>query len=414
MGDGTTLGHFRKDIPMVDAKGRPERHFSYAFDEVAAQAQAASTAVTGETKLAFGPGRSAESTTRIVLIGGSSSSGPGPAGPAGVGIPGPRGDRGPAGFGLPGPAGATGAQGPAGASGTTIPIMGPRGDDGRTRVVLLPSARSPPEVPIVVSINSVIDTGYCWVVSESLEVAGGVSLEVAAGSRLEVTGAVGGTLIGTRVFTSGSGSYVPTPGTNAIWIRMIGGGAGSSGCVSPGAGLVSLGRGGGAGAYLEKFLTRFVGAVYSVGTGGGGGSSGSNPGGAGGDTTFTTGSVVYTAGGAPATAVPSSVTPPGVGGGAAGGTATNGDVNTPGGSAIDGFALSTTSALRGNGGQSVFAPLPGGGFAGGTNFSATSTAAAANAYGQGASAPAVAESGAAQAGATGAGGIIIIHEYGFN
>jgi hypothetical protein len=120
---------------------------------------------------------------------------PGTAGAAGaLGPPGPRGSDGARAMPIPGPSGSNGINGTNGATGSPGP-PGPRSSDGPTRVMLLgsqaPSSGSAnPEVPIVVTTNSVVDTNYCWVVSESLEIAGGVSLEIAGGARVEITGSI--------------------------------------------------------------------------------------------------------------------------------------------------------------------------------------------------------------------------------
>ncbi len=111
-----------------------------------------------------------------------------------------------------------------------------------------------------------------------------------------------GRRIGRRILT-GSGTYVPTAGTNTIVVTCIGGGGGGSGAAITGSGQLSTGGGGGGGGLSKKTYTSgFSGLAYSVGAGGVGfgGTGGANYGTAGGNTTF--GSIIANGGGA-ATAI---------------------------------------------------------------------------------------------------------------
>ena len=109
-----------------------------------------------------------------------------------------------------------------------------------------------------------------------------------------------GSLVGVKVFTSATYTYTPDPGTNTIWVKMIGGGGGGGGAAAataPG----GNGGGGGSGAYCELSVS---GVVYtanyytgSVGQGGSGGASTPAAGNPGTATTFNVNTTTYTANG---------------------------------------------------------------------------------------------------------------------
>ncbi|KTD29661.1 hypothetical protein [Legionella maceachernii] len=91
-------------------------------------------------------------------------------------------------------------------------------------------------------------------------------------------------------FTSGSGTYTPTAGTQFIIVEMCGGGGGS-GAATATTGTIAISGPGGAGAYVKfKMTAAQIGASlsYAVGTGGSAGVGGASPGagGTGGSTTF--------------------------------------------------------------------------------------------------------------------------------
>jgi hypothetical protein len=51
---------------------------------------------------------------------------------------------------------------------------------------------SSPEVPIVLTVDTIIDTNFGEVIPESLEISSGIQLEIQGGARLEITGQVSG------------------------------------------------------------------------------------------------------------------------------------------------------------------------------------------------------------------------------
>lgn len=84
-----------------------------------------------------------------------------------------------------------------------------------------------------------------------------------------------GRLINIRTFIAlGTTVYTPTPGTGSIVVEAVGGGGGGGGAHAAGAGNVSFGHGGNAGAYGKaRFTTGFSGVNIVVGTGGTGGAN---------------------------------------------------------------------------------------------------------------------------------------------
>lgn len=243
---------------------------------------------------------------------------------------------------------------------------------------------------------------------------GNVLTKSGDGSAWAAPASASGSLIGRQVITAtGAGTYTPTSGTVSIVIELQGAGGGGGGIASPGASNFASGRGGGGGAYLRKRLTTaFSGASYSVGAKGTGGTAGNNAGNSGGNTTFTAtggGGTVYTAGGGVGGNGGAGVATPFVGAVAAGGTATNGDINIPGGASFNSIGLSATSAMGGRGGVSKFSP---GAAPINTNTANTSGAGnAASGYGGGGSAGLGVGTGAAVAGGDGSDGILIVWEY---
>jgi hypothetical protein len=221
-----------------------------------------------------------------------------------------------------------------------------------------------------------------------------------------------GRLIGIRVITAtGSGTYTPTVGTSWIVMEMVGGG-GSGGGAASSSGQVSPAAGGGGGGYLLKKLTAsFSGASYSVGTGGTAPSAGNNAGNSGGNTTFTDTSgspVTYTAGGGPGGTAGASSSGASMNNPVAGGTATNGDINIPGGGSGGGWRFSGTNGNGGNGGDSQMGR---GGHERPTYGTGSNPGNAGTGYGGGGGGAATGGSGQSAAGGAGANGVIIIREY---
>ena len=142
----------------------------------------------------------------------------------------------------------------------------------------------------------------------TLDASGGVTV----GQNLTVVGSVSGVagrlLRAPQMYTSGSGDYTTPAGCKAIYVELVGGGAGGN----------TNGASGGAGGYAAKYFSPVVPSTnyaYVVGTGG------TANGNAGTNSTFTALGTTVTA-----TA----------GSGTTGGTPTNGDVNIRGGNGSGG------------------------------------------------------------------------------
>lgn len=221
-----------------------------------------------------------------------------------------------------------------------------------------------------------------------------------------------GRLIGRQIFTSGSGTYTPTTGTNSIVIELQGGGGGGGGVANPAAGQSAGANGGGGGGYLRKRLTaNFSGASYAVGAKGTGGAAGNNAGGNGGNTTFTeTGGspTTYTAAGGVGGVGGGSQVVGFVRAGSAGGTATNGDINITGQASDIVVNLNSANTHGGNGGFSHLG-IPGGG--GTAILTALENGIAGKGYGSGGGGGASNNGAGTAAGGNGADGVIIIWEY---
>lgn len=214
-----------------------------------------------------------------------------------------------------------------------------------------------------------------------------------------------GRLLNIQTFST-SGTYTPTPGTNKIIVRGIGGGGGGGGAGATTSSQAAVATGGGSGSFGEIFFTGTIAAqTVTIGTPGSGGAAGANAGTAGGGTIFGT-----------------LATFPGGNGGAAGVAATPPFLNTnvpaaPGavtttGTIINiqrggvpgpGIALSILSAIGGSG---ATGPLGqgGNGNAGGAGNAATGLGAGGGGAGGGATL-------AASAGGAGSVGGLIIFEY---
>ncbi|WP_413534361.1 hypothetical protein [Rahnella inusitata] len=106
-----------------------------------------------------------------------------------------------------------------------------------------------------------------------------------------------GRLLNTQTFTA-SGTYTPTPGTNTLKVRAIGGGGSSGGVPATPAGQTGLSQAGYYGQFIELIIpvTAFTGQqTVIVGAGGVPPSAGGNTGNAGGVTSF--GSIFFLPGG---------------------------------------------------------------------------------------------------------------------
>lgn len=194
-----------------------------------------------------------------------------------------------------------------------------------------------------------------------------------------------GRIAARTIYTTGTAqTHTFQARTNSAIVEGIGGGGGGGG-----GGVGGAGSGGGAGGYFKKRLTSLQASLtYTVGGGGGASASG-------GTTTVVHDGVTYTAtGGSGGT---SSVV---VADGANGGTASNGDINIPGGPGFTGFGYTDAGGapsqyMSGNGGSSLLG-------AGGKRGSAGGSAG--TGYGSGGG-------GGGTAGGAGAGGVVIVTEY---
>jgi hypothetical protein len=198
-------------------------------------------------------------------------------------------------------------------------------------------------------------------------------------------------------------------GLRAIRVRMVGGGGASGGTLATAAGENAAGAGGGGGGYAEVFLTDMsaLSSSETVTRGAGGTAATGATGGAGGTSSFGTFCVAAGGGGGVVGANTSTVT---LSNGGSGGTGTTGDLlieGSDGGNSLvtDDLARSFTIAARlaSEGGGSVLSGrqrVDAGG--------ATRAGLAGKLYGGGASGTRTSAVVAAQDGAAGANGIVIV------
>jgi hypothetical protein len=214
-----------------------------------------------------------------------------------------------------------------------------------------------------------------------------------------------GRLLNIQRFTSGSATYTPTPGTNSVIVRVIGGGGGSGGAPATGAAQFSMGCAGGAGAVSRKRLTTgFSGVTVTVGAAGAAGASGA-AGGAGGTSSF--GALVTCTGGTGGSALAAASSAGGASSIMAGGTATGGDENINGGASKYNFISASFAGTVANGGD-----CPGYGAGGGGVFITVNTATQSpTGFGAGAGGLCLGASLAATLGVAGAPGLVLVEEY---
>lgn len=162
----------------------------------------------------------------------------------------------------------------------------------------------------------------------------------------------------TLITTKGDGTYTPPAGVKAFSVIIVGGGGGGGGILSV-VGTSAGAQGGGAGGSIIKMIQ--VGSTatgsYTVGTGGAGAAPGNNNGITGSASTFSWGVVALTCGagvgGLGANSASGSPSMIGDQTHGTGGTATGGDLNSPGGRGFPGVVMAST-AWAGYGGNSVF------------------------------------------------------------
>lgn len=209
-----------------------------------------------------------------------------------------------------------------------------------------------------------------------------------------------GRLINIRVFSSG-GTYTPTTGTAAVYVKVQAGGGAGGGTPLTNASQVAAGSGGTAGAYAEGYYTSsFSGITLTIGAAGAGVSGAA--GAAGGTTSF--GALLSCPGGGGGN-VGSAATSTFVTGAASNtaactGTALISRVGQQGGQSM---VIAGPVSRSGDGGPSVFAGSVLGLWGGGTGLIGL--------LGSGGSGANAGISTAAQAGATGGAGLIEVFEY---
>lgn len=220
--------------------------------------------------------------------------------------------------------------------------------------------------------------------------------------------ALGGKLIGVQKFTA-NGTYTPTAGTKFIIAEGNGGGGGGGGTPATAAGQRAVAHGGQCGGYARaRYTSGFTGGLaVLIGAPGAGGAAGQNVGVAGGTTSL--GSILSIPGGSggnsdtASTSVPTLFTS----------TTTAVDPTVTGGVLIQSvqpvsgtgpFALTLTQTMSGCGGDSFF----------GRGGRSNTNGAGLGGLGSGSGGSgAGAQSGlSAQAGGSGAPGILIIYEFG--
>ena len=213
-----------------------------------------------------------------------------------------------------------------------------------------------------------------------------------------------GRLLNVQVFTSGSGTYTATAGTNNIIVQCLAGGGGGGGAATTSSQL-SAGGGGGAGGYSLLLVTGSSATyAYAVGAGGAGGAAGQNNGIVGGNSTF--GTLITATGGGPGGGGPALSSSGLSGAGGAAGTSTGGNYNIAGGTGQWGYGIAGGASFPGTGGISIF----GSGTFGLASFTTENGTASPANTGAGGSAGATFNSAAASGG-DGGSGIIIVWEY---
>lgn len=214
-----------------------------------------------------------------------------------------------------------------------------------------------------------------------------------------------GALINVVSFSSGSGTYTPTAGTNSVIVHLLGGGGGAGGCVAQTSNGGNASQGGSGGGYVvHRYTSGFSGLSYSVGAAGTGGANSGANGGNGGDTTFG----ALTAGG-------------GIGGAGistANGTSTWSNANaTPGGGAGGGNLINRGGdrSFQGGYGATNHALFPNGAngpFGAGGTANLNADGGASTGFGSGGGGIINTTSSAiARTGGAGSGGFILIYEY---
>jgi len=209
-----------------------------------------------------------------------------------------------------------------------------------------------------------------------------------------------GRLLNIQTFTS-SGTYTPTPGTQSIVVEIVGGGGAGGGAPATTSSQVSNGSGGGSGSVARaRYLSGFSSVAVTIGAGGSGVVGGA--GNAGGTTSF--GALLSAPGGSPGNVnlQSNSATFTTAIGGSGGGSCTgSGIIFSANGTSGQSSYLNLINVYEGVGASSPYgAPSP----AGNTPF-------ASSGFGAGGTGSGNTGGLAAQAGAAGSHGLVIISEF---
>lgn len=208
-----------------------------------------------------------------------------------------------------------------------------------------------------------------------------------------------------QIFTSGTAAtYTKPAGVTSILVEVLGGGGGGGG-TSGASSSLSCGAGGGGGGYARLYVSSASSTyTYTIGGGGAGGVAGNNAGTSGGTTTFSASSLQATGG---AGGIGGAANTAGIQGvGTVGGVGSNGNFNCNGqpGTGGNTFGAVVNSGVPGFGGSSLYG---GGGVPPSTNNNAGNPGQVYGGGGSGAFSNTV-----NQAGGSGAGGLIIVWEFG--
>ncbi len=203
---------------------------------------------------------------------------------------------------------------------------------------------------------------------------------------------------------AGATTFSSLPGATKVRVQVVSGGGGGGGTEGNGAGARSTGGGGGGGGHAASLLAAPLSSIpVTVGAGGAGGSAtGVGVGGTGGTSSF--GGLLSATGGAGGAKGLTSTGFPLLIFGGTGGFGSLGNLMTGrGGNGGDGYTLSASVGVSGEGGFSLFGQ--GGGKTGITNGDPAST------VGGGGGGAAAAPSTGGFNGGAGAGGVIVVEEY---
>jgi hypothetical protein len=208
-----------------------------------------------------------------------------------------------------------------------------------------------------------------------------------------------------QIFTSGTAAtYTKPGGVSSILVEVLGGGGGGGG-TSGASSSLSCGAGGGGGGYARLYVSSASSTyTYTIGGGGAGGVAGNNAGTSGGTTTFSASSLQATGG---AGGIGGAANTAGIQGvGTVGGVGSNGNFNCNGqpGTGGNTFGAVVNSGVPGFGGSSLYG---GGGVPPSSNNNAGNPGQVYGGGGSGAFSNTV-----NQAGGSGAGGLIIVWEFG--